>query len=118
MGKKQVTYVYVDLETEPVEESVKDIDMILEGTQQAVKGLVTEIRELVDKTDLTPLATQTVNLTRYITKCDGQLLYLRLNMGRLGQSIADAAAPLGAILLPAVNRAVRDLANWLTRWGW
>ena len=107
MGRKNVTYV--DLQLEP--EQDQNVDVILEGTANAVKGLVSQLQELVEQSDLTPLVKQTVDLTHYVQKCDGQMLYLRLNLGRLRHAITDAAAPLGAVLLPAVNRAVRDLAT-------
>ena len=101
MRSRKVTYVPMP--------TPMDKDEILQDTQDALEELESQIQDLVDNTDLTPLVKQTVDLTRHIEKCDGQLLYLRLNMGRFKHAVADAAAPLGAVLLPAMNRAVRDM---------
>lgn len=104
MGPKKTTFVDLTLETEPIETQ----DIVAEGTLAAVKDLVGQLEEL---------KAQTVDLTRYTEKFDGQLLYLRLSMGRLRQAISDAAAPIGAVLLPVVNRAIQGLANMADQVG-
>ena len=53
------------------------------------------------------------NFGRYTEKFAGQLTYLRLSLGKLKAAFSDAFAPIGAYVLPVINRAINRLTSFL-----
>ena len=56
-------------------------------------------------------------LSKYTAKFSGQLAYLHLTLGRLKAAFQTAFAPIGAYVLPIINRAINGLASFLNTVG-
>ncbi len=98
----------MNVSTEPLRLELTALEKDLQALGQQIDKTAQALNTAFDSTEIPD---QTVDLSRYIDKFSGQLLYLRLNLGRLKGSISDAAAPLGSVLLPLVNRAIYGLSR-------
>ena len=84
---------------------------------QAYKDTARQIQEAFKEVDLSEAVADTVKLSRYTEKFSGQLAYLRLSLGRLKAAFSDAFAPIGAYVLPVINRAINRLAAFMDTVG-
>ena len=73
------------------------MEQLLKDSQE----LARQINEAFSEVDMTGTVTQTVRLGVYTRKLSGQLLYLRLSLGRLKTALSDAFAPITAVVLPS-----------------
>ncbi len=94
-----------------VDPDAKSLQQKFEDMLSAYRQTLQKLQKAFQKTGLGQFADDTVNLTYYTKKFSDQLLYLRLNLGRLRTALQNAFAPIGAVVLPAINKAV----NWLVR---
>ena len=81
------------------------------------RALADEIAKAYAGLDATEAVQGLTNLTRYTEKYTGQLTYLRLCLGRLKAAFHTAFAPIGAYVLPVINRAINGLSSFLNTVG-
>lgn len=62
----------------------------------------------------TLLEGQAAEVTKQLQDLDTQLLVLRLSVGKLKAALERCFAPLAAVLLPPVHRAIRTLTAWFS----
>lgn len=98
--------IIVDPDAGSVQEKFDDM---LSAYQETLEKL----RQAFQKTDLSDFLGDTVSLTYYTKKYADQLLYLRLSLGRLRTALQNAFAPIGAVVLPVINKAINRLAQFL-----
>lgn len=106
MAKNPELEIIVDPDAQSLQEKFRDM---LGAWQQTLEKL----RKTLQQTDRSEFMDQTVSLTHYTEKCSDQLLYLRLNLGRLRTALQNAFAPIGAVVLPMINKAVNRLVSFL-----
>ena len=79
----------------------------------AYRETLQKLKKAFQAVNLTAFEGQTVSLTYYTKKFSDQLLYLRLNLGRLRAALQNAFAPIGALVLPVINQAINRLVRFL-----
>ena len=106
MQDNQRIEIYID----PDAQSLQDrFDEMLRAYEEMARG----IKEAFRQADLTGTVKSLVSLNYYTEKFSGQLSYLRLSLGRLKAAFTQAFAPIGAYVLPLINRAINHLASFL-----
>lgn len=98
--------IIVDPDARSLQEKFDDM---LSAYQETLEKL----RQAFQKTDLSDFLGDTVSLTYYTKKYADQLLYLRLSLGRLKTALQNAFAPIGAVVLPVINKAINQLTRFL-----
>lgn len=84
---------------------------------EAYRELAQQIQDAYKAPDHTQAIQGLTDLTRYTEKYAGQLAYLRLSLGRLRAAWQTAFAPIGAYVLPLINRAINTVASFLNTVG-
>lgn len=88
-----------------------------EQMRRAWQELAREIDEAFSGDEYRDAVQGLTDLGKYTQKFSGQLAYLRLSLGRLKAAFQTAFAPIGAYVLPLVNRAINGLATFLNTVG-
>ena len=102
MATKDTVIIFgsdVDTGTDAAKNAVKMIES-LKKTLQSTQGLVGEIFDGAD------IKNFTVNTAKWVKKTEDGLLCLRFNFGKLKAAIERAFAPVGAVVLPVLNKAL------------
>ena len=100
---RKTTIINLQVDTEPVEDAVGDMSVILAGLEKAVKGVQVQL----DKT----FGGSAVDMNKFSRSLTDALAELRADLGKLKTAVADAAAPIGAVLVPVLDKAVRGAAG-------
>lgn len=96
-----------------VDPDAKSLQEQFESMLSAYRETLQKLRKAFEKTGLEAFEGQTVSLTYYTKKFADQLLYLRLNLGRLRAALQNAFAPIGVLVLPMVNKAINHMVRFL-----
>lgn len=105
---------HIEIYIEPGAQSLQDrFDEMLRAYEEMARGIEEAFRQI----DLTDQVKGLVSLNYYTEKFTGQLSYLRLSLGRLKAAFTQAFAPIGAYVLPVINRAINYLASFLHTLG-
>jgi len=108
MARKETRY-YLEFDSEPIIEQVEDVTLAMEGLQGAMKGLQQQMQTL--------FVNPSVDMKAYVKQMENGLLSLRLNLGKLKSAFAEAVAPVGAAVLPALNSIVRKATDTVQALG-
>lgn len=79
----------------------------------AYRETLEKIQKAFRQMDMSAFVGDTVRLTYYTKIFTNQLQYLRMNMGRLRVALQNAFAPVGALILPVINKAINYLVSFL-----
>lgn len=96
---RKTTIINLQVDTEPVEDAVGDMSVILAGLEKAVKGVQVQL----DKT----FGGSAADMDRFSRSLADVLAELRTDLGKLKTATAEAAAPIGAVLVPVLDKAVK-----------
>ena len=84
---------------------------------ESYQDLAKQIEDAYSGTEFRSAVAGMTDLAHYTDKFSGQLLYLRLSLGRLKTAFQTAFAPIGAYLLPIINKAIGGLTAFLNTVG-
>ena len=106
MAKEKETHIIVDPEAKSLREKFQQM-------LQAYQELEKQLQAAFSGTGTAGAIQNLTNFGRYTEKFAGQLTYLRLSLGKLKAAFSDAFAPIGAYVLPVINRAIHRLTSFL-----
>jgi len=97
---------------ENVEKTVADLD----GLGTAVHDICQQVTQSLEKANR---ATQTymVNTGAAAVRLEKELLVLRMGFGSLKAAMTDAMTPIGAVVLPMINQAIRSVTKFVKSAG-
>jgi len=102
MAKKE-TFIHLEVDITPVEDVTKDAIQVIEGLKKSLQSTQGQMGETFKDTAVKSFA---VDTGKWVKELDDALLCLRLNFGKLKAAIERALAPVGAVVLPVLNRAI------------
>ena len=108
MAKKDTTY-FLDFNSGSGSDQVEDMTLAVKGLQEAVKGLGLQMQNV--------FVPSSVDMKAFIRQMENGLLSLRLNLGKLKSALAEAVAPVAAMVLPALNSLVRKAVDTVQALG-
>ena len=98
----------LEVDTLQIEQSVRQVEGALGGLKKVANGLGSALCDAFDLSGVSGYIKEAVEDTGLLDK---QMLVLRLSLGKLKSAIGQAVAPLAALLLPVVQRAVYALTR-------
>ena len=113
MAKKE-TVVHLEVDITPVEDITKDAIQVIESLKKSLQSTQGQMGETFKDTTVKSFA---VDTGKWMKELDDALLCLRLNFGKLKAAIERALAPVGAVVLPVLNRAIVASAAFVNRVG-
>ena len=108
MAKKDTIY-FLDFDSGSGSDQVEDMTLAVKGLQEAVKGLGLQMQNV--------FVPSSVDMKAFVRQMENGLLSLRLNLGKLKSALAEAVAPVAAMVLPALNSLVRKAVDTVQALG-
>lgn len=110
--ENKVTTIAFDFSTAKTD--VKEVTQALGGLQKTLKGLKSSLLYALCWTAFSSYVADAVTASGNLDK---ELLVLRLNLGKLKHTFADAIAPVAAVFVPMINQAVRAATKLVSTIG-
>lgn len=99
---KRSTVIELEIDTIPVKDAAEDMSFVLSGIKHSLKGVQVQL----DKT----FGNSAVDMEQFSRTLSDVLKTLQTNLGELKAAVSYAAAPIGAVLVPVLSRAVQGAA--------
>ena len=113
MAKKE-SIINIEVDITPVEDATKDAAEMIEALKKSLQSTQGQISETFKDTAIKSF---TADTAKWVKEMEDGLLCLRLSFGKLKAAIEQALAPMAAVVLPVLNRAVLAAAGFVNQAG-